>query len=66
MKLSTRKREGEKVFKTHDMNMPLNSVLESPIVDEATNEKSLATRNFTDIVWLSGEIEQASERLSRV
>ncbi|WP_303881142.1 hypothetical protein [Acetomicrobium mobile] len=66
MKLATRKREGGKVFKTYDMDTPLNRVLESPTVDEATKEKLLVTRNSTDIVWLSREIVRSSERLSHV
>jgi len=64
MKIATRKREDGKVFKTYDMDIPLNRALKSPAVDEATKEKLLATRNSTDILWLSREIELDSERLS--
>jgi len=64
MRLVSRQREGRKVHKIYDMDIPLNRVLKSPEADADTKERLLRSRNATDIVRLSKEIERASERLS--
>jgi hypothetical protein len=64
MRLVSRHREGRKVHKTYDMDIPLNRVLKSPAADADTKQNLTNSRNSTDIVRLSKEIEQASERLS--
>jgi len=64
MRLVSRHREDGKVHKTYDMDIPLNRVLKSPEADADTKQNLTNSRNSTDIVRLSKEIEQASERLS--
>lgn len=65
MKLSSRQRVHGKVHKTYDMDIPLNRVLKSSAADADTKERLMRSRNTTDIVKLSRQIEEASERLSR-
>ncbi|MCX7914049.1 MAG: hypothetical protein N2511_05635, partial [Thermodesulfovibrionales bacterium] len=63
MKLIYKQREGGKVVKTYGMDTPLNRALNLEIVSINTKEKLVKLRNTIDIVRLSEEIEELTEKL---
>lgn len=65
MNLIARRREGGKVCRIYEMDIPLNRVLKDSTVEEATKERLLRSRNSIDMVKLSEEIEKTTEELSR-
>jgi len=65
MRLVSRQKEDGKVHKTYDMDIPLNRALKGPTADADTKENPTKSRNATDIIKLSEQIEQASEKPSR-
>lgn len=64
MKLTYRHREGGKVVKAYEMDIPLRRVLNLEGVSAEIKEKLVRLRNSIDIVRLSEEIERLSEDLS--
>lgn len=64
MKLLSRQKEGRKVIRAYEMDIPFNRVLRLSNVESVKREELVKLRNSIDIVRLSEEIEELSEELS--
>jgi hypothetical protein len=64
MKLIHRHREGGKIVKAYEMDIPLNRVLRVDTVDASKKTELIRLRNTIDIVALSEKIEELSEALA--
>ncbi|MFN3479962.1 MAG: hypothetical protein ACK415_06210, partial [Thermodesulfovibrionales bacterium] len=64
MKLTYRHREGGRVVKTYEMDIPFGRVLNLDTTSANTKEELVRLRKSIDIVRLSEEIERLSEDLS--
>ena len=64
MKIILKERQGGKVKKSYEIDIPINRVLSLDLIDESKKQRLIKIRESIDIVWLSEEIEGLTEALS--